>query len=82
MTVAGFDLITTSGLVYWLVDWIVYQINIDRGSSFDPGRCLKKNKTTGVTVEQSHECVIFACCSLHSVPRETEITTSYLRKYD
>jgi hypothetical protein len=39
----------------WLVDWLVYQINNERGPGFDIGRCLKKNKTTGVTAEQSHE---------------------------
>jgi hypothetical protein len=59
LTVAGFDLTTTSALVYWLVDWLVYQINIARGPGVDPGRCRKKNKTTGVTVEQSHECMFY-----------------------
>jgi hypothetical protein len=52
---AGFDLAATSALV----DWLVYQINIKRGPSFDPDRCLKKSKTTGVTVEQSYECMFY-----------------------
>jgi hypothetical protein len=47
LVVAGLVLTTTSALVYWLVDWLVYKINVERGTGFDPGHCLKKNKLPG-----------------------------------